>query len=443
MSRSIYTVSSLVHYLKESIEHDVNVQSILIKGEISNFTNHRSGHWYFTLKDAKSKLSCVMFASYASRCKILLKEGMQVIVNASLSVYEAQGNVQLYVTKVQVDGLGDLYLQYEQLKQKLSMEGLFDPAHKKPLPNYPEHIVLISAKEGAALQDMLNTLSRRWPIAKVTFLPSLVQGKDAANYLIENLIKADELHPDVILLARGGGPIEDLWCFNDEKLARCIYACNSVVVSGVGHETDTTLVDYVSDARAATPTAAAELVTPDIQEVSHILHVQRQRMEQAINRRLQEAKSSMHRIHMNRYLKDPLLYIQDAQLRLAMHIRELETLTHRVDGTKAQVYSLAQRLMLGAKELERTSREDWNAHSTSLRHAITLYKNEQQKRLGTQASLLDAYSPLKILSRGYGVVYEQQHILKSIHDVKEHDEITVRMQDGTLCAMVTKKEELS
>lgn len=443
MSKSIYTVSSLVHYLKGSIEQDVNVQSILIKGEISNFTNHRSGHWYFTLKDAKAKLNCVMFASYASRCNILLKEGMQVIVNASLSVYEAQGSVQLYVTKVQVDGLGDLYLQYEQIKQKLSMEGLFDPAHKKPLPIYPEHIVLISAKEGAALQDMKHTLARRWPLAKVSFLPSLVQGKDAAKHLIENLKKADELHPDVILLARGGGAIEDLWCFNDEALARCIYACQSVVVSGVGHETDTTLVDYVSDARAATPTAAAELVTPDIQEVKQVLSVQKRRMMQLMNARLNEAQAQMNKVQNNRYLVNPMLYIQDAQLRLAMHTKELESVKQRLVHEDTALRMMKQRLCLSAKQLEQRSREDWKQHATSLHQAIKQVDQNQQKRLGTMAALLDAFGPLKILSRGYGVIYKDEHIIKSIQDVQIEDTVTIRMQDGTLSTSIIKKEDNS
>ncbi|MEG1702615.1 MAG: exodeoxyribonuclease VII large subunit, partial [Erysipelotrichaceae bacterium] len=250
MKQVVYSVSTLVHYIKQSLDHDMNIQSILIKGEISNFTNHRSGHWYFTLKDNKAKLSCVMFSTNVARCPLVLKEGMKVIVSASVSMYEAAGTTQLYVNKVQVDGLGDLYLQYEQTKEKLAKEGLFDPSLKKAIPKYPMSIAIISAKEGAAIQDMLITIAKRWPIAQVSFYPSLVQGNQAVASLIECLKKAEQNHHEVILLARGGGSIEDLWCFNDETLARLIVSLTTPIISGVGHESDTTLVDYVADMRA-------------------------------------------------------------------------------------------------------------------------------------------------------------------------------------------------
>ena len=258
MSQNVYSVSALVHYIKQTLDNDIRIQSILIKGEISNFTNHRSGHWYFTLKDARSKISCVMFSSHARRCNILLKEGMKVIVTASVSMYEAGGSVQLYVTAVRSDGLGDLFLQLEEVKKKLAAQGLFDPQKKKPLPQYPMRIGVITAKTGAAVQDILTTISRRWPLAEVVVYPSLVQGIQASGAIVENLRKADQGGHDVILLARGGGPIEDLWCFNEEAVARAVFAMHTVIVTGVGHETDTTLVDYVSDARAPTPTAAAD-----------------------------------------------------------------------------------------------------------------------------------------------------------------------------------------
>ncbi|MEG0736267.1 MAG: exodeoxyribonuclease VII large subunit, partial [Longicatena sp.] len=228
MSQGMYSVATLVHYIKESLDNDFNLRSILIKGEVSNFTNHRSGHWYFTLKDAKAKISCVMFASYASRSSILLKEGMKVIVNASVSMYEAGGSVQLYVTAVQADGLGDLFLKLEQVKEKLSKEGLFDPSHKKELPMYPMRIGVLSAKTGAAIQDILTTIARRWPLADVCVYPTLVQGVQATSAIIKQLEHADAQQHDVILLARGGGAIEDLWCFNEESLARCIFAMKSV-----------------------------------------------------------------------------------------------------------------------------------------------------------------------------------------------------------------------
>lgn len=441
MNKHIYTVSALVRYLKDSLDQDMNVQSVLIQGEISNFTNHRSGHWYFSIKDAKAKLSCVMFASYACRCKVLPKEGMRVIVKASLSVYEAQGNVQLYVTALQSDGIGDLYLQYEELKRKLAQEGLFDPSHKKPLPAYPMHIVLISAKEGAAIQDMLHTIERRWPIAKVDFLPSLVQGKEASKQLIERLKQADNLHPDVILLARGGGSIEDLYCFNEEALARCIYACESVIVSGVGHETDTTLVDYVSDARAPTPTAAAELVTPDIKEVAQQLLMQKQRLLQCINHHLTNAKDRFQTLCEHRYIKNPLLYVQDAQLRIAMMQKQLEQIYVQKDQARYQLNEYRQRMLLSAEGIRMNKDKQMSGLSFSLSHAMHHVLQTQKKALAAKTALLDAYSPLKILSRGYGVIYDHEHVIKSVHETKLDAALIIRMQDGVVHTTVNKKEE--
>lgn len=440
MNSSMFTVSTLVHYLKQKIDADMNVQSVLIKGEISNFTNHRSGHWYFTLKDKKSRISCVMFASYASRCKILLKEGMQVIVQASLSVYEPQGNCQLNVTKVQMDGIGELFLQFEQLKEKLAREGLFDPAHKKPLPAYPMKIAIISAKEGAALQDVRTTLARRWPLAQITFIPSLVQGKDAPKALIENLQYADSLGVDVILLTRGGGPIEELWCFNDEQLARCIYALKTVIVSGVGHETDTMLVDYVSDARAATPTAAAELVSPDRKEVAQYLQAQKMHLFQSIRRKLQEADMQLARIHAARYIKDPFSYIQEARMNVAMHTKELGAVQTKLQNQRNALDTTSTQLAHYFSAIEKQAKEDLGMRQMALRNALALYQHKQNQQFSQQVSLLDALSPLKILSRGYSVLYQGDHIVKSIHDLHQ-EPMQIRMQDGIVHATLDHKEE--
>lgn len=440
MKQAIYTVSALVRYLKASIDQDVRVQSILIKGEISNFTNHRSGHWYFTLKDANARLSCVMFSSYASRCKLMLKEGMQVIVKASLSVYEAQGAVQLYVTQIQLDGLGDLYMEYEQLKRKLSMEGLFDAEHKKPLPRYPQHIALISAKEGAALQDMLQTLKRRWPIAKISFVPSLVQGKEASAMLCKAVQRADALHPDVILLARGGGAIEDLWCFNDEALARCIFACESVIVSGVGHESDITLVDYVSDARAPTPTGAAELATPDIQEVKQQLGVMKRRMIAHMHQHMESSRKQLQQLKQHRYLSNPLSYTQDAMMRLAMLSKGLEHSAYRVENKHAELRHLSMRLQLCLTKQKEGADLRLSQYRQMLVQRWQNKLQEADQALRRYAALLDAFSPLKVLGRGYALVYEKEQMITSIHDIKKNT-LTVRLKDGMVHTDIIKKEE--
>lgn len=442
MKQNVYSVSSLVRYIKQSLDNDLLIQSTLIKGEISNFTNHRSGHWYFTLKDKQSKIPCIMFSSHASRSKILLKEGMSVIVSASVSMYEAGGTIQLYVTKVQIDGLGDLFLQLEQVKETLIKEGIFDPAHKKALPTYPRNIGVISAKTGAAIQDILTTIARRWPIAHVEVYPSLVQGVQATEAIIENLKRADKGGHDVILLARGGGSIEDLWCFNEEALVRCIYAMNCVLVSGIGHESDTTLVDYVSDARAATPTAAAELITPDIQEV--YLHVMtlRSRMSKAMNAHLRVANEKYAHLKQHRYITNPLSYIQHEQLRFAMDTKALGVVEHLRERLVQKLSSHAHQFALHSKWYCDDKRQRLLEQKYQLIEKLEHYKLNAIQQRKENASLLDAYSPLKIVSRGYHMSYIDKRLVKHIEDVQIDDEIQIHLQDGIVTSIVTKKEKV-
>lgn len=442
MKQALLSVYDVVHYLKQSLDHDVNLQSVLIQGEISNFTNHRSGHWYFTLKDKKAKISCVMFSSYASRCRILLKEGMKVIVRASVSMYEAGGSLQLYVTHVQIDGLGDLYLQLEAIKAKMAKEGLFAQERKKPLPSFPMNIAIITAKTGAAIQDMLTTIERRWPLAEVFVYPCLVQGAMAADDIVRNLQKADKGGHDVILLARGGGAIEDLWCFNEERVARCICEMKSVVVSGVGHETDTTLVDYVSDARAPTPTAAAELITPKLEDVLQTITHMQKRLLQSMQHRLQEARGQLQPLQQHRYMMDPLSYIRESQMKLAMQVQEMSIIEKRILKQRQQLQEQAQHFAHQAQQIVQKNKQKQLRLQIQLQHALQEYQKEQVTRLQKQIALLDAYSPLKILERGYAIAQKEDALLTSIENIKEEEMMRVRLQDGYLHACVKKKERL-
>ena len=261
------TVRELTVLIKYNLENDIRFKNILVKGEISNLKIHPSGHWYFTLKDKFSRISAVMFSSYAKNVKIRITEGMQVILTGSIGVYENGGSYQIYVNNIQPDGIGTLYLQFEELKRNLEKEGLFDPKYKKQLPKYPMRIGVISASSGAAIHDIFTTITRRWPISERILIPASVQGLSAAPTIVNALRLADTLNFDVIILARGGGSLEDLWPFNEEIVARAIFAMKTPVVSGVGHEVDFTISDFVSDKRAPTPTGAAEMVTPDINEI--------------------------------------------------------------------------------------------------------------------------------------------------------------------------------
>lgn len=432
MNRQIYSVSSLNRYVKQVLDNDINVCSILVKGEVSNFTNHRSGHWYFTLKDRFAKIPCVMFASYASKTKIILKEGMQVILHASLSMYEAQGSCQLFVTSVQIDGLGDLYIELEQSKERLRKEGYFSEDHKQKIPNYPMDIGVITAKTGAAVQDILTTIARRWPLAKVNVFPTLVQGINAVPAILKSLELAEQKHFDVIVLARGGGAIEDLWCFNDETLARYIFDMKTPIVTGVGHESDTTLVDYVSDARAPTPTAAAELITPDIQEVkSRILQYQNVLIDD-IQYLLELKSKQLDAIQEHRYLRDPFLYVQQKRMALAMHVKSLEQTIDRTKRKQIQFDNLSQRLHLAAaKHVERYHLHISNAEQ-ALSQNLMKYQMNRQQQLKEKIMLLDAFSPLKILSRGYSITYKEEKIVHVLADVQKEDHLHIRLQDGTM-----------
>lgn len=441
MSQSIWSISSLVRYIKSSLDHDMNLQSILIKGEVSNFTNHRSGHYYFTLKDNSSRISCVMFASYARRCPLQIKDGMKVLVSANVSMYEPQGNCQLYVLQVQLDGIGDLFMQLEEIKRRLNAEGLFDEAHKKMLPEYPMNIGVISARTGAATQDVFTTIKRRWPLASVFFYPCLVQGKEADAELIKTLTYADANHHDCILVVRGGGSIEDLWCFNSEALARCVYHCQSVVVSGVGHETDTTLIDYVSDRRAPTPTAAAELITPDWHDVVNKVDISRQRLQRAIQNQLKLSAQALNQIKANKLLSEPLNYIQNDAMRLAMDVNRLEKIVTMGERLRYKLNQLFEAMSNNGRQLCLENRHDLTQLNERLIRCIDPIKDKKIQELKRSAALLDAFSPLKIVARGYSLTYdEKQHLVQSVNDINQNEQLKIRVSDGMILTRVEGKE---
>ena len=290
MSQNAYSVSELLHNIKINLESTPAFRSFWLKGEISNYTAHRSGHWYFTLKDEGARVSCIMFANYTLGVHFPVKEGDKVLVKASVSVYPPQGSLQITVSQMSLDGIGDLFLQFEKLKKKLYEEGLFDPAHKKSLPRYPESIGIITGAKTAALQDILKTLNLRWPGLQTTIYESLVQGEGAASQIMAQLQRADQQGHQVLILARGGGSIEDLWAFNDERLARVLYQLKTPLVTGIGHEVDVTIADYVADLRAATPTAAAQAVVRDFREVQTETKQLARILQKLIKQRLDKAQ---------------------------------------------------------------------------------------------------------------------------------------------------------
>lgn len=386
---SVITVSQLNFYIKSLLDESPALREIYITGEISNLTDHyRSGHIYLSLKDDKALVRAVMFAGNARHLRFKPEEGMKVIARGRVSVYEATGQYQLYIEDMQPDGIGALNLAYEQLKKKLSAEGLFSDEIKKPIPAYPKRIGVITSPTGAAVQDILNILGRRYPIAEVVFCPVLVQGENASAQLIDAIERFNKANAaDVIIIGRGGGSIEDLWAFNDEKLARTIAKSDIPVISAVGHETDFTICDFVADLRAPTPSAAAELATPNMTEL------------------LSYFKS----------VKDSLPAIMQ----------------RRIDFEKQELDNLASsKVLLSPDEFINIRKNELDMLSADMIKAFKAILSENQREFVALSAKLDALSPLSVLSRGYSIVQNKNKVIKSAKELNIGQNIMVKLSDG-------------
>lgn len=439
------TVAALTKYIKRKFEVDPHLQDLWIKGEISNFTYHSRGHMYFTLKDEQARIQAVMFAGYNRQLTFKPENGMTVLVRGEISVYEPSGAYQVYVKEMQPDGIGALYLAYEQLKKKLEQEGLFAEAHKKPIPKFPQHIGVVTSPTGAAIRDILTTIRRRYPLAKVILFPTLVQGEQAPISIVQSIQKANEMgNIDVLIVGRGGGSIEELWAFNEEIVARAIFASRIPIISAVGHETDYTIADFVADLRAPTPTGAAELAVPHIADLLSRVSEQQARliraMKECVNaeqKRLQSLRSA----YAFRYPKR--LYEQKEQ--------QLDTLVDRLrrqmsDMLKQKGNQLQQVQLTLFAHHPQSRIEKAADRLRTLEHTIVRNMNDVMKQkawlLTTKLAKLDALSPLKIMERGYSLAYdEQQTLIKTVQQLKEGDRIHIRFQDGRAHCVVSNIEE--
>ena len=435
----VWTVSTLVNRLKQTIEQNVVFKSFYLKGEISNFTSHSSGHWYFSLKDEGARISCVMFSTYTDTVDFKPKNGDKVLLRAALGVYALQGQVQCSVYSMRNDGLGDLYLQFELLKKKLFEKGMFDESRKKSIPSYPKSIGIITGRETAALQDMLKTLTLRWPIVYVTIYPSLVQGEQAPNNIIAQLTKADRAGHDVLILARGGGSIEDLWAFNHERLADAINALTTPLITGIGHETDTTIADLVADLRAATPTAAIQLAVPDIHEVKLTVQSQLKRLKQFMDYQLNRCRVDLKQVRTHPVFTQPQRLMMSHQLKLTNLAHQLSEQTKRAHGLR--IHLNVQKSQLSQRIMSFTNSQ--TLHLSRAHYLLVKkidYKTSNQKNdFGQLLKLLNAYSPLNSLARGYGIVSQENKVLRLIHDVDYDKSLKIRLYDGTLLAKAIKE----
>ena len=409
------SVTTLVRYLKNKLDSDEALRSVQVSGELSNFRKTSSGHLYFTLKDENSAISCVMFKSKAYSLSFVPENGNKVICSGSISMFEASGSLQLYVNTLKLDGIGDLYRQYEELKNKLFNEGLFDDNHKKVLPTlYPSKVAVLCGRDSAAMSDIKIQFNRRWPLCEVDYYPVIVQGSEGPSSMIKTLKDIDTLGYEIIVLARGGGSFEDLFCFNDERLVRTIYNLNTFIITGVGHQQDFTLVDFVSDRRAPTPTGAIEMITPNIDDVLDSIDDLSYRLNKSIDLLITNNKDKLIQLSNNKYFKDPSLLVDKVSLLLDYKIERLKRFSNKLDNYQLQI----------DKEIDRIGL------------LLDIKLNKKRNELDRLNGLLKAYSCENTLKRGYALVYKDNKLINK--DINNNDKLVIETYDQIIDTRVEK-----
>lgn len=411
MVEEYITVSKVTDYIGELIGSDSNLKHIFIKGELSNVNLYRSGHLYFTLKDDESQIKGVMFGA-RYKLKFKPKDGMKVLIEGKIEVYKNYGTYQLYVSEISKDGIGDLHRRYEELKEKLNKEGLFDESHKKKIPNFPNRIGVVTAANGAAIRDIITTIKRRWPLCDVILFPSLVQGEKAAENIVYQIKRSEKYNLDTLIVGRGGGSIEDLWSFNEEIVARAIYDCTTPVISAVGHEIDYTISDLVADLRAPTPTAAAEIAVPPYAEIKNAVNQLEARANRAINKTFDDKKTNLHNITSKKLFTNPReIYAPKEML--------LDNICNRLEHSSKSII------------LVNKSKLDIVKNSNVFKNPEAII-NKQKENYLLQISKLDVLNPLNTLKRGYALAKSNGKVISSSKDVKSGDELEVEFDDGNV-----------
>jgi len=416
MNDNYITITELSKYIKSNFDNDMYLRKVYIKGEISNFKNHTTGHFYFSLKDSGSRINAVMFSSSAKNVKFSPKDGMTVLVTGRVTVYEATGNYQIYVEDMIEDGLGNLYVAFEQLKEKLAKEGLFDRDKKKKIVRCPRKIGIVTAPTGAAIRDILTTLKRRYPICETILFPALVQGENAKEDIVRKIELANTYDIDTLIVGRGGGSIEDLWPFNEEIVARAIYNSKVPVISAVGHEIDFTISDFVADLRAATPTAAAELAVPDINTIITYLNTAKTRSYNFMNAYLENKKVYLSKLSESYILKKPTnmyeIKIQNLDNLIDKLNKEISIV---IENNKVRLYKCKTNYILNNPNM--------------------LYKFKEQN-LNNIINKLEVLNPMNTLKRGYAIVRKDDEVLTDINKIKKDDVININLEQGTIISKV-------
>ena len=416
MNDKYLTVTALTKYIKYKLESDVNLRKVYLKGEISNFKAHSTGHYYFSIKDENSIIRAIMFNSNAKKLNFVPSEGMKVLVTGTISVYPATGSYQIYVEDLIEDGIGNLYVAFEKLKEKLSKEGLFDPKYKKKIPKIPSKVGIVTAKTGAAVKDIISTIRRRFPLCETYLFPCLVQGENASKDIKEKVLQADQYNLDVLIVGRGGGSFEDLNCFNDEELARTIFACKTPIISAVGHEIDFTIADFVADMRAPTPTGAAEMAVPNQYDIMTNINQLKIRLDEAILKKVKYQTLYLDTIKSSFVIKNPLLLYKNKQ-------QDLDLMNEKI-----------HKLLLDSVERKKTKLELFKSNYI-LNNPVILYQN-YMKELNNFLEKLELLNPISVLKKGYSLTYYNGTILSSIQNIKKDTSLNIRLYDGTLDVVV-------
>ena len=423
MNIKYVTISDLNRYIKAKFDMDTHLNRVYLKGEISNFKHHTRGHFYFTLKDENSRIAAVMFASSAKNVAFEPEDGMKVLVSGRIALYEATGSYQIYVDSMELDGIGNLYLEFERLKKELAKEGLFSKEHKRPIPRFPKKIGIITAPTGAAIRDILSTIKRRYPICETILFPALVQGTGAKESIIKQLNKAQEYDLDVIICGRGGGSIEDLWAFNEEIVARAIYNSKIPVISAVGHEIDFTIADYVADLRAPTPTGAAEMAVPNLVDLKSLIEQYKIRANEAVTNIIKKNRIKLESLQNSFVLKNPLSLYEIKEQKLDSYIDYLnQYMANKLNHAKLMYEKVINNKILKSPQ----SMFDKKKHQYEL-----LLKT------------IEVLNPMKLLSSGYSIVKSNGKVIKNSHDVNLDDVVDIELSEGKLKCSVIGKDELN
>ena len=410
MNDKYITVSQLTRYIKYKIDNDINLNEVFLKGEISNFKAHSRGHFYFTLKDEGSRINAIMFASSTKKIKFMPTDGMKVLVTGKISVFEANGGYQIYVSDMLEDGVGNLYVAFEQLKKKLELEGLFDPSKKKTIPKIPKRVGVVTAPTGAAIKDIISTIKRRWPLTEIILFPALVQGEMAADDIVKQIKLSDSYNLDTLIVGRGGGSIEDLWPFNEEIVARAIYDCKTPVISAVGHEIDFTIADFVADLRAPTPTGAAEMAVPQYSDIINYLGQLNIRANSAINNKIKNYRQKLNSIQNRNIFKNPMVIYQAKEM-------VFDALFERLKFSIKNIFNDREKRLLTVK------------NSYVLKNPYQLLDKKANKYLQI-VSKLETLSPIKTLQRGYTFTKKDGKVVTSSKNVKKDDILDIEFTDG-------------